>query len=382
MPRPMRWIPLWGVMAQPACQCAARLSTAPGDAAPRDEACDMCAAADARTDGARADAAEGAPCAADGGIDCLAADEPPCEADGQGFVCPPGFTCCTIPWSLPEVGGWGSPRDVCVDLGDNPYACGACGRTCPFFARCVVGHCACPDGYTICGRRCVDLASDADHCGACGYACRAGAACEDAMCIRAGEEGSGPVHCGERRVDLTLDREHCGCCGGACPPGVACAGGECDEAPPACGGPHWPLMWWDGVDPAFNTGGCGADGIGCSGSVCAFARCGEWCPAGYARTPDDDSGRFYMPAGCVALGTHRIACGGGAWFCDNAVACDLDALCLCAGWDPPGEVCAAGKTGDGAPVYRCAYVAADTESCGDCGAACEAGESCVDGNCG
>lgn len=168
-----------------------------------------------------------------------------CCSGGKGCsngrcVCPPGLTDC---------GG------ICADLQNDPYNCGACGRTCAEGEVCDNGACVCPSGLSDCGGTCVDLASDPNNCGVCGNACSNPAApyCVSGNCTCATgtfcngvctDQDSDPNNCGGcgRRcifpficcgggcVDPTSDHENCGGCFQQCAPNEVCAGAFCQSS--------------------------------------------------------------------------------------------------------------------------------------------------------
>ena len=114
---------------------------------------------------------------------------------------------------------------ACVDLGQDPANCGACGTACAAGQVCSVGRCAasCAAGLVTCGQSCVDLTSDAANCSGCGKACGAGQECSAGVCACS----VGQVACGATCADVGSDPANCGTCGKACATGQVCSAGAC-----------------------------------------------------------------------------------------------------------------------------------------------------------
>jgi hypothetical protein len=93
---------------------------------------------------------------------------------------------------------------VCVDLVNSPYHCGACGNVCPVESACQGGFCtvqpACAAGQARCGDGyCTDLRADVSNCGFCGNRCPFPYVCCSGTC-----------------VDISSDSNNCGECGTRC----------------------------------------------------------------------------------------------------------------------------------------------------------------------
>jgi hypothetical protein len=169
------------------------------------------------------------------------------EFTARGFESFGAGTCC---------------QQLCVDLGQDPSNCGACGRNCStgncetgFFAApacwppdggadagCSSGvsaPCNTPDGGTgICCDQCRDPLSDPLACGGCAITCPGGQTCLNGVCQGAVAPcGNGHVFafCAGGRVccpgggctDLAGDPGNCGACGYACDGGQSCDAGAC-----------------------------------------------------------------------------------------------------------------------------------------------------------
>ncbi|MEZ4393799.1 MAG: MXAN_6577-like cysteine-rich protein [Polyangiales bacterium] len=311
----------------------------------------------------------------------------------------------------------------CVDLQNDPSACGSCAMACQSGESCVAGTCVtrCPAGQIACAGRCVDTQTDRANCGACGTACPTGEVCSMGACTLecaaptalCGGDG-GPRAC----ANLQTDRSNCGACGSACGMGELCEAGVCRLTCPTgqtpCGGVCVSTV----SDPA----NCGACGTACTGGQqCVGGTCTTVCEPGIT---DCGQGRCRNiqtdPANCgacgrecptptggvatCALGSCGIACSNGFGDCDlnstNGCETRLDSATNCGAC---GRTCAfanaAGVCRDGAcalgtcntgfldcdgnPANGCEVNArTDRINCGRCGAACGSTQSCVDGVCG
>jgi hypothetical protein len=110
-----------------------------------------------------------------------------------------------------------------VYLGTDPLT--------PDGGQTLTGGDGCAAGLTDCGDVCVDLLNDPFNCGACGNACGIGNVCNFGGCVvGTGEQGSAVacapslVNCGTACANLAFDPLHCGYCGNACPGGDGFAG--------------------------------------------------------------------------------------------------------------------------------------------------------------
>ena len=132
---------------------------------------------------------------------------------------PPVDTGPPCPGGLSRCGG------ECVDLENDGFNCGACGKTCEGEEFCSGGTCGCSPGLADCSGSCVNTYSDPNNCGACGVACAGTSYCEASTCT-CGIFGG--TYCpGVGCVHLDSDRDHCGTCDNKCPAFHSCVGGTC-----------------------------------------------------------------------------------------------------------------------------------------------------------
>jgi Cys-rich repeat protein len=170
-----------------------------------------------------------------------------------------------------------------------------------------------------CNHRCVDTSSDSNDCGACGVPCRGGRLCCSGQCI-----------------DVSTDLDNCGGCGRSCAP-------------------------------------ANATDIQCTASQCGYAGCESYfADCDGDRANGCEVNLTHDPANCYGCGIACTALPHATPGCTVA-GCGLGA-CL-AGWADCNHV-----VHDGCE-YDTTGFANDPLNCGNCGNACAAGQSCVNGNC-
>lgn len=122
---------------------------------------------------------------------------------------------------------------ACRNLSIDTSNCGTCGNTCPVGARCALGVCSCPAGWSICNGFCVDLQGDRGNCGLCGNTCATGGYCSGGQC------GCQPnfSDCNGTCTNITTTT-NCGTCGNTCATGASCtqAACQCPQGQSACSG--------------------------------------------------------------------------------------------------------------------------------------------------
>lgn len=255
--------------------------------------------------------------------------------------------------------------ELCVNLQDNAFHCGACGHVCPNptggFGKCVNGMCysICPGlDYTECGNACVMLASDPRNCGACGQVCADMMVCSKGRCTDRCESGT---PCSGSCVDTTSDPKHCGACGVQCPalPNATptCQKGVCNIGQCATGFGNC-----DGSD----VNGCetplamSLDHCGACGHVCPGAPMGtRTCKAGMCGI---DCFPYTMCGGkCTDVQIDKDNCGGCGKACPQGQVCSRGGCKQMCG---PNETECAGA---------CVDLSQDTNNCGACGKVCKPG---------
>ncbi len=188
-------------------------------------------------------------------------------------VCSPGATPCPNPGDI-DCNGF------CVNGTADPANCGGCGVVCATGEECVGGACQAAQappvdctsqGLADCGGVCIDTLNDAANCGACGTACLAGESCNGGTCVT-GAAGAavdcttqGLVDCGGVCIDVLTDFGNCGGCGVACPAGNECVGGAC-QAPvvaAVCAAGLIECVPGSCTDPMTDLLNCGGCGVVC-----------------------------------------------------------------------------------------------------------------------
>jgi hypothetical protein len=201
---------------------------------------------------------------------------------------------------------------------------------------CSAGGCVCP--VNDCSGVCTDFLWDEANCGGCDNVCAADVPyCNEGVCGTC--EDAGLTNCGGVCIDTNADDANCGGCDIACDAGSTCSAGVCI------------------------TGDCDLDcGVGL---ICCNSEWGEEC-----FDPNNDGAN----------------CGGCGTMCPELHYC-ASGLCEC-GWGDGGVIEPGGGAdgrGDGCQPMECDGVCLDTcydaANCGDCGAACAAGETCDWGTC-
>ncbi len=122
---------------------------------------------------------------------------------------------------------------ACIDVANDYYNCGGCGKVCNQTESnevgvCINGQCAylCVSGTTRCNGICTPVMFDPDNCGACGNVCPGNAPfCTYGTCTE--------TYC--NGADLNWDSQNCGACGNVCPEQTACAWGVCEGVCFGCG---------------------------------------------------------------------------------------------------------------------------------------------------
>ena len=334
------------------------------------------------------------------GTVCTAPDGAPgvCRDGACATICRPGFADCD-----------GESANGCeADLAQAAH-CGACATQCSGArglclaareastgARSYSCQPTCPAGTTMCGTRCVDLQNDPTACGGCEVACTAGpgssATCTAGRCgvrcddpaVSADCDGAPANGC---EVELRRSVGNCGACGVTCPArangaaacadgvcGVACTTGfgDCDGA--AANGCE--------TDLRSSAGNCGACGTACASrpngaSACTAGACASSCVAGYG---DCDG---VASNGCEVDTSATVAhCGA----CGAACAARAHAAAACASGTCRWACDAGWADCDGDPATGCEVeLARDPNHCGACATACSASHgaaSCSGGACG
>ena len=348
---------------------------------------------------------QGGSCATDGGggtccgATCANLYDDPQNCGGCGLVCPTGSGCvqgaCVAATGSQNCGPTTCPAGSTCNPSNGAciVPCGAEGD------ECAVG----PNKFGLCcGGACVDPGQDPVNCGACGNACGSSKSCEltnaSGICVPppAGPDGGcGPCPAGNVCVgdlcvatdcsggatlcsadgglgsccvtidfnsgslifscsDLSIDVNNCGSCGNAClDGGLVCQGGSCSVA-----GSSDACLGRQGDFCALTDGGqgycCGASG--CADPLVDLANCGGCgvdCRLLFA------ANGFTGSATCFAGGSCGVASCSGA---SNELACPRDG--------GVGSCCSNGCTDE----------LSDPANCGACGTACDGGH-CVGGLC-
>ena len=268
----------------------------------------------------------------------------------------------------------------CVDISNDAYACGRCGRSCSDGDVCQAGSChesdggglgcwelGCPAGYVCNGYGC-DLPSCAP--GASGGACAFGSGAYSTSA-----EGT---CCNGACVDLGQDPENCGACGTACSSGICSSsiftGGTCFQV-------------YDGGGAGCGFGGC-FGGTVCVGDQCVAASCDQGMPGGVCAASTGGFGvccEGFFNNTCADLSSDAQNCGSCGWTCPTGQTCVGGA---CTG-TPSGcglghhaEFCDVDAgTADVCCASGCVDTQTDSQNCGYCGNACYGGLACVGGTC-
>ncbi len=354
-----------------------------------------CNAGFADCDGSAADGCEAnlttdvSSCGACGNACALPNAAPACVAGTCAIgACNAGFADCD------GVAANGCETNLQSDAGH----CGACSTACSFAhgsAVCTMGSCAlgtCDAGFANCDGNAANgcettPGTDVNNCGACGNACASGpdstATCTAGGCgiaCAAGFancDGNAATGC---EVDAETDRNNCGGCGVACGADQVCSSGACTAV--TCSGTtadcnHLASDLCE-VDLNTDVANCGGCGIACSfphaAAECVSGTCGfTVCDTGWADCDGVQSN------GCevnlTADPTHCGGCGTACSFANASAVCSNSTCALGA--------CNAGYGDcDGSAANGCeANLNTSVTSCGACGHACAAGQSCVAGAC-
>jgi hypothetical protein len=360
---------------------------------------------------------DGASCVAGG---CTTADAGPATCFGDGGSCPAG-TGCIGAYCLglscadagPEtsclfgVSSEGNPMtgeccgSSCVDLGQNPADCGACG------ASCVSGICA---PGNVC------LPPPGTDAGSCPVACTAAQSCVGTTCVdnacgaffdlcQNTDGGDIGVCCPDIFgdsicADVSFDPSNCGGCGLTCPLGQGCTNGACSGSQGTCGAGTVGMYCDFDAGPTYlccpgrnctdvrtdilNCGGCSIecpDGTYCIDGNCLATSCGADSGSACELVDGGIGGccnsacldELHDPDNC---GSCQAACTAPNGSCDFGV-CGVD-VCTqtslgvpCPSDGVAGLCCSSG----------CIDTTSDPANCGNCGIACAADAGCFEGNC-
>jgi hypothetical protein len=286
---------------------------------------------------------------------------------------------------------------ACLPVNDNCVTGNSCRKvnnvwTCALYCL-GKAECAKILGPTAdcCGGFCFDLETDVLNCGACGMACPAVSngmpGCVSGSCFICDCGGTGFSACGPRCTGCTQlgsDPTNCGGCGIVCPTapnaGAYCVGGRCSVVClPGYADCNGTLK--DGCEiltdgDVANCGGCGkACGAPANASpACDSGKCGYRCQAGFGDCDGDPAN------GCETDVTASVAsCG----HCGNVCPVRANARAAACVASTCGSVCNLGFGDcDGSRANGCeADLGSDAVNCGQCGARCALGQSCVAGKC-
>jgi hypothetical protein len=260
-----------------------------------------------------------------------------------------------------------------LDFSNDPRNCGGFGIVCPDDIPCI--------GMS-CGPPAIDCTTDGGGCPP-GYTCWYGYpasvcipsdcsfASNDDSCLADGWNTAGTFCCNGQCA--TGDSSNCGGCGVICGPGTVCSydlhGTSCVPSTPC--GPE-SVAGWSNSNPVACTLPSGELGQCCGGECFDLLdpnhchSCGVACPGGGACDPD---------GWCLTY------CMGDA-DCPDGYTCPYQTYCQLIRCDPgsDGVPCTVGSGGV-CCGERCVDRGSDPTNCGRCGALCNAGESCLGGEC-
>jgi hypothetical protein len=331
------------------------------------------------------DAGYGECCGSGGSFACLAINTDVNNCGGCGLQCPAGSTCngnvCSIDCHTSSCPG----GSTCVyNEGQNacyPTTCAPGATNVP----CSLGS---DRPGECCGGACKAIWDDDSNCGGCGIYCQAGTFCSYGECYPTTDcskgnpgacelAGGGPGECcGGACVALNTqtDPANCGGCGIHCAVGESCSSGECYSPD---GGYSYGCVASSTTCPAGTT--CNPQDYRCDTATCSASTLGAPCigpHAGDSRCcPGNVCSNLYLDHdNCGTCGT---VCGASEW-------CDY-------GQCRPVPTCGAANSGDGCPADggtigvccggACTNIATDSNNCGQCGAACPAGQVCMGSYC-
>jgi hypothetical protein len=253
--------------------------------------------------------------------------------------------------------------DRCVDVTSDALHCGSCGGACPAGMVCGDGRCRCSDGSLP------NLSEDSLNCGACGQACRPGERCKAGLCQC--ETTTGTSTCAQDQVCCADGCQAQCLCAGSTPVdgGTSSGGGTvCQTDQLCCGGDQC-------IDVSSSPDHCGACGRACpKGTTCISGSCR--CSAADSVSCDLDGGARCCGAPgserCTDVKSSGANCGQCGAACGAGQYCS-GGQCLCG-----QTACAAGQSCCGG---SCVTASSDPKHCGACGVTCNTGESCVGGKC-
>ncbi len=232
----------------------------------------------------------------------------------------------------------------------------------------------CAAGTDNCGGTCVDLQADTSNCGMCGNACPAGQGCNSGTCGCPMDR----TLCGAACVDTQADSLNCGACGNACPMGQMCVMGACRIDCPAPGTICTSGATMSCVDTSSSVANCGMCGRACSSAnaaaTCSMGACGLGvCNAGFANC--DAMAANGCEVDTRTSAAHCGACGAACVLPNATPRCTAGACAVAA--------CNAGFADcDGIAANGCeSNTNTSAASCGACGRACAAGQTCSMGAC-
>jgi len=256
-----------------------------------------------------------------------------------GEVCSPTtHTCQPLPGGCTSNAQCPASKPIC-DTADGECVGCLLSSDCPSGDICENFECvpscgggqACTNGLSCCEGGCIDTVNDPDNCGFCNNVCPPGESCLGSACQPpTGCEGGGCIPgdscCGDICANLQTSNAFCGNCETACAPDESCVNGVCE---------------------------------GITTCVCAV---GESCCGAICTSLESDPNNC---GGCNVQCGPDTECEGGQCIvimmgCNGGPSCVGDQSCCQAG---------------------CTDVETDPNNCSQCGFACPAGNTCVQGNC-
>jgi hypothetical protein len=236
---------------------------------------------------------------------------------------------------------------------------------------------SCGSPLTMCSNTCVDIQADPANCGGCGKTCKTAEVCSAGQCSLTC--GGGSAKCDGGCTDLLGDPSNCGGCGITCDQGHVCNDGGCalscqtgysqcdnDAGQGVC------------INEQQNDQHCGNCTTVCTnGTRCEAGTCGITCQLGLSVCSEevDAADGSTSIERCVDTIVDTQNCGG----CGNA----CEAGTFCSPTDDAGDAsCGLGCFGGTLLCNnRCVDPKIDPFNCGGCNSACDGGQSCVNSKC-
>jgi hypothetical protein len=189
---------------------------------------------------------------------------------------------------------------------------------------------ACTAPQVACGSSCVELGNDPNNCGACGKACGYNEVCSQGQCGSSCSAGTLCTPDGGKAICALLDSDpkNCGSCGKACNTGATCTGGQCVGGTPTCPTGQTSCPAPDGGTACFDTqtdeSHCGDCNTTCIPNleVCTEGKCASTCTGGKTLcVPDGGTVDGGPMAHCADLQNDDTDCGSCFNPCSNGAQC-------------------------------------------------------------